>query len=154
MIVEDRTTTGEIRREPIASGWTGAVPTMLAVGIGGIIGANLRWKIGEWAADQWATPFPWGTLLINLTGSFILGLYLTLVTERFSGRPLTRLLIATGILGAYTTFSTFAYETVSLVQHGQVWTAVAYVAASLTLGLAVCAGGIASARAIGAGAVE
>ena len=57
----------------------------------------MRWKIGEWAANQWATSFPWGTLLINLTGSFVLGLYLTLVTERFTGRPLTRLLVATGV---------------------------------------------------------
>jgi CrcB protein len=121
---------------------------MLAIGIGGIIGANLRWKIGVWAADQWATPFPWGTLLINLTGSFVLGLYLTLVTERFTGRPLTRLMFATGLLGAYTTFSTFAYETVRLLQHGQIWTALAYVAASLALGLAACTGGIATGRVI------
>ena len=53
-----------------------------------------------------------------MSGSFILGLYLTFVTDRFTGRPLTRLFVATGILGAYTTFSTFVYETVRLVQHG------------------------------------
>ncbi|HEX3302365.1 MAG TPA: fluoride efflux transporter CrcB [Thermomicrobiales bacterium] len=148
MIAEDEATTEETRHASIADGWTGVVPTMLAIGIGGIIGANLRWKIGVWAADQWATPFPWGTLLINLTGSFVLGLYLTLVTERFTGRPLTRLMFATGLLGAYTTFSTFAYETVRLLQHGQIWTALAYVAASLALGLAACTGGIATGRAI------
>jgi CrcB protein len=123
-----------------------ALPTVLAVGIGGIIGANLRWQVGEWAADRWATPFPWGTLLINLTGSFVLGLYLTLVTERFAGRPLTRLLFATGVLGAYTTFSTFAYETVRLLQHGHFLTAAAYVAASLALGLIASIAGIALAR--------
>ena len=148
MIAEDQATTEETHRASIANGWTNAVPTLLAIGIGGIIGANLRWKIGGWAVDRWATPFPWGTLLINLTGSFVLGLYLTLVTERFTGRPLTRLLFATGVLGAYTTFSTFAYESVRLIQHGQIWTALAYVAASLALGLAACAGGIATGRAI------
>jgi len=148
VIAEDQATTEETHRSSIADGWTNAVPTLLAIGVGGIVGANLRWKIGEWAANQWTTPFPWGTLLINLTGSFILGLYLTLVTERFTGRPLTRLLFATGVLGAYTTFSTFAYESVRLIQHGQIWTALAYVAASLALGLAACAGGIATGRAI------
>jgi CrcB protein len=126
--------------------WREAVPTVLAVGIGGIIGANLRWQVGEWVADRWATPFPWGTLLINLTGSFVIGLYLTLVTERFAGRPMTRLFFATGVLGAYTTFSTFAYEMVRLLQHGHLLTAATYVAASLTLGLAACLAGIAIAR--------
>jgi CrcB protein len=148
VIVEDQPTTEETRRAAIADGWMSAVPTVLAIGIGGIIGANLRWKIGEWAANQWATSFPWGTLLINLTGSFVLGLYLTLIIGRFTGRPLTRLLFATGVLGAYTTFSTFAYETVRLIQHGEIWTALAYVTASLAFGLAACAGGIATGRAI------
>ena len=148
MIVEDQSTSEETRRAAIANGWLSAVPAVLAVGVGGIIGANLRWKFGEWAVDQWATPFPWGTLVINLTGSFVLGLYLTLVTGRFTGRPLTRLLFATGVLGAYTTFSTFAYETVRLIQYGEIWTALAYVAASLALGIAACAGGIAAGRAI------
>jgi CrcB protein len=148
VIVEDQSTREETRRAAIANGWLSAVPAVLAVGVGGIIGANLRWKFGEWAVDQWATPFPWGTLVINLTGSFVLGLYLTLVTGRFTGRPLTRLLFATGVLGAYTTFSTFAYETVRLIQHGEIWTALAYVAASLALGIAACAGGIAAGRAI------
>jgi len=148
VIAEDQETGEEIGRQSLAVGWRGTIPTMLAVGFGGIIGANLRWQVGKWATDRWAAPFPWGTLLINLTGSFILGLYLTLVTGRFTGRPLTRLLVATGILGAYTTFSTFAYETVRLVQHGHIATALAYVGASLVLGLAACAGGIAAGRAV------
>jgi CrcB protein len=126
--------------------WRATIPTVLAVGIGGIVGANLRWQVGEWAADRWATPFPWGTLVINLTGSFVLGLYLTLVTERFAGRPLTRLFFATGLLGAYTTFSTFAYETVRLLQYGHLVTAAAYVGASLVFGLAASIAGIAVAR--------
>lgn len=148
VIVDERNTTEETRRRPIASAWMGAVPTVLAIGVGGIIGANLRWKLGAWAVNQWATPFPWGTLLINLSGSFILGLYLTLITGRFTGRPLTRLFFATGVLGAYTTFSTFAYETVRLIQHGETWTALAYVTTSFAFGLAACAGGITIGRAI------
>jgi CrcB protein len=128
------------------TGWRATIPTVLAVGIGGIVGANLRWQVGEWAADRWATPFPWGTLVINLTGSFVLGLYLTLVTERFAGRPLTRLFFATGLLGAYTTFSTFAYETVRLLQDGHLVTAATYVAASLVFGLVASMAGIAVAR--------
>jgi CrcB protein len=85
-------------------------------------------------------------LVINLTGSFVLGLYLTLVTERFAGRPLTRLFFATGLLGAYTTFATFAYETVRLLQDGHLVTAATYVAASLVFGLVASMAGIAVAR--------
>jgi CrcB protein len=128
--------------------WPGTALTLLVIGVGGVIGANARWKIGEWADQRTTGDFPWGTLLINLSGSLILGAFLTVVTERVAGRPLTRLLIATGMLGAYTTFSTFAYEVVRLVQHGDLLIAVAYVASSLVLGLAAVWAGIVSARSI------
>lgn len=108
----------------------------LPISGGAVLGANARYLVGEWAAARWPGPFPWGTLLINCTGSLIIGFYLTLVTERFAGRASTRLFVATGFLGAYTTFSTFSYETVSLFQQGLVAAAILYVGASLVLGLA------------------
>jgi CrcB protein len=121
------------------------VLTVLAVGAGGVIGANARWAISEWSNDVWSTAFPWGTLLINVSGSLILGLFLS-AQSRLTGNPYARLIIATGILGAYTTFSTFVYETVRLVQHGDGLIAVTYVLASLGLGLAAAVLGIRAGR--------
>jgi CrcB protein len=122
--------------------------TPLAVSVGGLLGANARYLIGLWAAARWGTLFPWGTLLINVSGSFVLGFYLTLVTERFTGRPTTRLFLATGFLGAYTTFSTFSFETLQLIERGEVSAALAYIAASLTAGLLAVIAGIAAAHAL------
>ena len=126
--------------------WAAYRSAVLAVGLGGIAGALARWKLAEWVAERWSTEFPWGTLIINLTGSFLIGLYLRYIAEHDGKRPFSRLLIATGVMGAYTTFSAFAYETVRLVQHGHIVLAVAYVSASLCLGLAVTQGGTEVAR--------
>lgn len=122
-----------------------AVLTVLAVGAGGVIGANARWAVGELATDVWPTAFPWGTLLINVTGSLILGLIVSWPL-RWTANAYARLVVATGILGAYTTFSTFMYETVRLVQHGDALIAVSYVASSLVLGLGAAALGIRAGR--------
>jgi CrcB protein len=99
-------------------------------------------------SERFGTVFPWGTLLINVSGSFVLGFYLTLVTERFVGRSTTRLFLATGFLGAYTTFSTLSYETVQLLAAGAALPAVGYVVGSLLLGIAAAAVGILSAHAL------
>lgn len=88
------------------------------VGLGGFLGANARYWVGGWIQERWGTEFPWSTFVINITGSFILGLFVTLISERFVVRyvlPL-RLLIAIGFVGAYTTFSTFEFETLTLVE--------------------------------------
>jgi len=117
-----------------------------AVGVGGLLGANARYHVGEWVAARWGTAFPWGTLLINVSGSFALGLFLALMITRFGDRPTVRLFVATGILGGYTTFSTFGYETVRLIQDGQALRAALYVAASLIGGLAAVVAGTALVR--------
>jgi fluoride exporter len=143
-VTEQGTATG---KSESAYEWRGAILTIVVIGIGGVVGSTARWQISEWSAERWPSSFPWGTFLINVSGSLILGLYLTIVTERIAGRPLTRLLVATGVLGAYTTFSTFVYETVRLIQHGEPMTAVAYLAASLIAGLAACAVGISAGQA-------
>ena len=129
-------------------GLRGRLATPLAVSIGGLLGANARYAVGLWAADRWGALFPWGTLLINVSGSFVLGFYLTLVTERFIGRSTTRLFLATGFLGAFTTFSTFNFETLQLLQRGEVVPALAYVSASLIGGLLAVLAGIAAAHAL------
>jgi CrcB protein len=91
----------------------------LLISLGAVLGANARYWLGTWVAQKWGSTFPVGTLLINITGSFLLGLFMTLATERFLIDPRWRLLVAVGFLGAYTTFSTFTYESFNLLFKGQ-----------------------------------
>jgi fluoride exporter len=119
---------------------------MIAVGFGGVLGANARYRVGDWMTNWWGSAFPWGTLLINITGSLALGFFLTLLTTRERQRPMLRLFIATGFLGGYTTFSTFSYETVRLFQDGHVLRAFVYIGASLIVGLVSVVAGITLAR--------
>lgn len=91
------------------------------ISIGAILGANARYWVGGWAATRYGAAFPYGTLIINLTGSFLLGLFITLISERFLVNPNWRLLIGIGFLGSYTTFSTYTYESVNLLLSGQLW---------------------------------
>jgi CrcB protein len=104
------------------------------VGLGGFLGANARYWLGRWIAQAVGTQFPWGTFVINVTGSFILGLFMTFITARLVPAPHWRLLIAIGFVGAYTTFSTFEYETLALAESGAVWRAVANVVFSVLAG--------------------
>lgn len=92
--------------------------TFLAISIGAVAGANARYLIGGWIADRWGTSFPVGTLVINVTGSLLIGLVLTVVTERVIAPAWVRPLFAIGFLGSYTTFSTFSYETLALARDG------------------------------------
>ena len=133
---------------PPSATWSARLAPSVPISCGAVLGANARYFVGFWAAARWPGAFPWGTLLINVTGSLVIGFYLTLVTERFAGRATTRLFVATGFLGAYTTFSTFSYETVTLVRQGLVAAAIGYVAASLVLGLAAVVAGTLAAHAL------
>lgn len=139
---------GDVPLSPLRPVWRERLTTIAAVSAGGFLGANARYLVGLWAAARFGAAFPWGTLLINVSGSFVLGFYLTLVTERFSGRSTTRLFLATGFLGAYTTFSTLSYEVVLLAAEGAPAQALAYVAGSLMLGLAAAVAGMLSAHAL------
>jgi CrcB protein len=106
------------------------------VGLGGFLGANARYWLGAWIQDRWGAAFPWSTFVINLSGSFVLGLFLTLLTERFAApNPAAlRLLVAVGFVGAYTTFSTFEFETLALVETATWLRAFANAFGSLFLG--------------------
>ena len=118
----------------------------LWVGIGGFVGATARYALGRWVADRSSAAFPYGTFVINLTGAFLIGVVLTLLTERLVADPRWRLLLVVGVLGGYTTFSSYAYETVALAERGE-WGGVAvYVLGSNALCLVACAAGIALAR--------
>ena len=109
--------------------------TVLGVAVAGALGALLRWGISAWFGRRFPG-FPWGTLVINVTGSFLLGFLFVVLTERTTTSPAVRVSLTTGLMGAYTTFSTFSLETIRLVEDGAVGAAAANVAASLLLGLA------------------
>ncbi|HEY7031421.1 MAG TPA: fluoride efflux transporter CrcB [Thermomicrobiales bacterium] len=124
----------------------------LLIGLGGIVGANLRFAISGWAAGRFGTGFPYGTLIANLAGCFIIGLFLGIVTARFPAETDARLLVATGFLGAETTFSTFAYESVILIREGTYGAAAKNIFGSTVLGLICTAIGLALADVVVGGA--
>ena len=90
----------------------------LWVSLGALFGANLRYFVSRLAAKLLSPTFPYGTLIINVTGSFILGLFMIWTTERVLADPKWRLLIAVGFCGSYTTFSSYAFETIALFEQG------------------------------------
>ena len=92
---------------------------ILWISTGAVLGANLRYWIGDWAAQRFGSGFPYGTMIINLTGSFLLGLIVSMSMENFIIDPRLRLLLTIGFLGSYTTFSTYAYESIALISQGQ-----------------------------------
>ena len=115
--------------------------TFLVISLGAILGANCRYWLGGWAAQHLGTAFPYGNLIINLSGSFILGLFMILITDRFLVDPQWRLLVAIGFLGSYTTFSSYTYESMNLVLNGQLWLGLVNLfGSSLLGGLAVLFG--------------
>ena len=91
----------------------------LLISAGAMLGANVRYWLSDWAAQKWGATYPIGTLIINISGSLLLGFFMTLATERFMIDPRWRLLFAVGFLGAYTTFSTYTYESFNLILKGQ-----------------------------------
>jgi CrcB protein len=93
--------------------------SILLIGIGGFIGAVARYEIALWIGQRWGRSFPLGTFVINVTGSFLIGLLMTLMAERIIENPQWRLLLVVGFLGAYTTFSTFEYETGALLKDSE-----------------------------------
>lgn len=114
--------------------------TWLYIALGGAVGSVARYGIGGWVQLRAGFSFPWGTLIVNILGSLLIGFSIRYV-EGVSVTPEVRALLTVGLLGAFTTFSTFSYETVVLLQRGEWSRAGAYAAGSLALGVgAVYAG--------------
>ena len=118
----------------------------LWISLGAIAGANARYALSRWAARALTPAFPFGTLIINVTGSFLLGLFLAWTTERVLVDVRWRLLIAVGFCGGYTTFSTFSYDTMLLLEDGEGLRSGGYVLLSVVLSLAATWLGILAAR--------
>ena len=120
----------------------------LVIAAGGALGAMLRYFIGAVAARHFGPRFPVGTLTINLSACFLIGLVLQYLDQHTGLNPLWRLAIATGFIGAYSTFSTFEWEIWRDLTSGTAWTGMLYLAVSLVAGLLAVALGSASARAL------
>jgi CrcB protein len=121
--------------------------TVVAVAVAGALGALARWGIGAWFGHRYPS-FPWGTMVINVSGSFILGVLFAVLVERNIGTPMLRVALMTGLMGAYTTFSTFSLETFRLFEDGSTGPALANIGFSVVLGLLAVWLGVAAGRAI------
>ena len=91
------------------------------IAIGAALGANARYLVGVWASGRFGADFPYGTFLVNILGSFVLGFLLSLGTGRLQLSPEARLLLAVGFLGAFTTFSSYAVESLNLWRDAGIW---------------------------------
>ena len=120
---------------------------MLWIGVGGFAGANARYLLGTWIAERLGAAFPYGTFVINITGSFALGLLAALI-DGHGLSPVVRLSLAIGFLGAYTTFSTFTFETLRLIENGNALLAVTNAVGSLVAGLLAGLLGLVAGRAL------
>lgn len=126
-------------------GWQSA----LAVLAGGGIGAVLRYAITFWMSQRLGPGFPWWTFVINVTGSLLIGIIAESTQMRgVSASPLLRMFLMTGVLGGYTTFSTFSLDTLTLLREGGVPLAFAYAIGSVMIGVAAAFAGIVLARSL------
>ena len=119
----------------------------LWIGLGGFVGANARYFLGGWIMARLGSAFPYATFVINITGSLILGLLMGI----HEGTPLPsaiRLGFAVGFVGAYTTFSTFSYETMVLIENGSLVAATLNSVGSVVVGLLAVVSGLAVGRAL------
>jgi len=108
---------------------------ILLVASGGAIGSVARYLVGVGIARAFGVAFPYGTLAVNVIGGFLMGLFIELLARRFDGSPELRLFIAIGILGGFTTFSSFSLDVVVLWERGELATALFYVLASVILSI-------------------
>ena len=118
----------------------------LVISLGAVFGANARYLISRYAARILGPVFPYGTLIINVLGSFVVGFFLAWATERMVVDPRWRLLVVVGLCGGFTTFSSFAYESIAYLEQGQ-WALLATnVLSNNLLSLAAVLAGVALAR--------
>ena len=118
---------------------------LAVVAVGGMIGASARYGVTRGIPPQ-PGGFPWATFWVNVSGSFVLGLLLVVILERLRPTRLLRPFLATGVLGAFTTMSTYQVETALLVKDGHVATAVGYSLGSVAVGLTVAYLGLLAGR--------
>ncbi|CAN7302861.1 fluoride efflux transporter CrcB [Rhizobium sp. LjRoot258] len=119
----------------------------LLVAVGGAIGSVLRYYVGQWALRLAGPAFPWGTLTVNVVGCFVIGVFAEMIVRRFDASPEMRLLLITGFLGGFTTFSAFSLDAISLFERGAAVSGAVYIVASVGLSMAAVIAGLALMRA-------
>ncbi|MEW2566691.1 fluoride efflux transporter CrcB [Streptomyces sp. NPDC047070] len=143
---EPAETAAPARRAPV---WRGQGPAVAVVAVGGAAGASARYG----AALLWparAGGFPWTTFWVNVAGCFVIGVFMVLITEVWAPHPLVRPFFGTGVLGGFTTFSTYAVDIQRLIDEGHPRTALAYLAATLLAALAAVWAAVALTRRVSA----
>ena len=118
------------------------------VALGGALGSALRFWTSQWAVDRFGADFPYGTLIVNVAGCFMIGCFMILSTERVLINPYWRLVFSVGFLGGLTTFSSFSYETLQVMRDGSLLQAAMNVALNLGVGFAAAWTGMMAARAL------
>lgn len=106
---------------------------ILAVALGGALGSVMRYLVGIGAGKAFGTDFPWGTLIINITGSFVMGVFAGLFATRWNLPQAARIFLTVGICGGYTTFSTFSLDAFYLIERGELAATAAYMVGSAVL---------------------
>ncbi|WP_454849560.1 fluoride efflux transporter CrcB [Rhizobium binxianense] len=120
----------------------------LLVAAGGAIGSVLRYYVGQWSLRLMGPSFPWGTLTVNVVGCFVIGVFSELLMRRFNASVDLRLLLVTGFLGGFTTFSAFSLDAITLFERGETLAGSIYIAASIGLSMAAVAAGLAVMRSL------
>jgi len=122
--------------------------TVVAIAVAGALGALARYGLEGLVSRRLPGAFPWGTFVVNVSGAFVLGFVFTVMTEQLTVAPWIRGAITIGFVGAYTTFSTFSFETYRLVEDGAVGIAAANALGSIAAGLGAVYLGVVSGRAL------
>ena len=113
--------------------------SLLIVGTGSFIGGAMRYLLSTYIKHMYGQTFPWGTLVVNLLGCFVFGIIFALFSKHNSTDNTFCLLLTTGICGGFTTFSTFANESVQMIQNGNIGEFIGYMATSVIVGIALIA---------------
>ncbi|WP_313614460.1 fluoride efflux transporter CrcB [Rhizobium sp.] len=121
---------------------------IVLVAAGGAIGSVFRYLVGVWSVRLAGPSFPWGTLAVNVAGSFLIGLLVELVARRLNASMEMRLFLVTGVLGGFTTFSSFSLDAVALFERGALGLSAVYVITSLVVSIAAVFAGLALGRSL------
>ncbi len=120
-----------------------------AVALGGAIGSVARYLVGIGSGRLFGMAFPWGTLIINVTGSFLIGTFIALFATRWDLSQVARVFLTVGICGGYTTFSTFSLDAFYLMERGELLSSAAYMIASVVMSVAALVAAIHLVRTVG-----
>lgn len=115
---------------------------ILAVALGGALGSVARYLVGIGSGKLFGLEFPWGTLIINVAGSFLIGVFVELFALKWDLPQTGRVFLTVGICGGFTTFSTFSLDTYVLIERGEFWPAAAYIVGSVVLSIGALVAGL------------